>query len=74
MGSVSALTNQIACLEKKCNFTLMVEKLVLKSVPTIYLSYCYNLIACYPQKFGIQTLGLSVMVAMSIVTDRQPCQ
>ena len=31
----------------KCNFTLLVIKLVLISVPTIYLSYCYNLIATH---------------------------
>ena len=28
-------------------FTLLVIKLVLISVPTIYLSYCYNLIATH---------------------------
>ena len=56
-------------VHKNVIFTLMVVKLVLISVPTIYLSYCYNLIATH-KMFGIQTLGPSEMVAMSIVTDR----
>ena len=33
--------------DKNVIFTLLVIKLVLISVPTIYLTYCYNLIATH---------------------------
>ena len=59
---------------KNVIFTLLVIKLVLISVPTIYLSYLIAITLLLPTKFGIQTLGPSETVAMSIVTDRRPYQ